>query len=126
MEWISRMETGKAIRKRMVEHGLTVRQIQDALGLESPQAVYKWLNGQTLPSLENMAVLGRLFMCPMESLLMGEDGECALNRLVYADLSHHCLVMQEFIGTGEERAMGLLQRMGACCSPEAGQSSSSS
>lgn len=42
---ISKIETGKRIRRLLRECGVTVRDVQEEMELESPQAIYKWLNG---------------------------------------------------------------------------------
>lgn len=70
---ISKSETGKRLRRLMGEYGLTVREVQEEMELESPQAVYKWLQGKTMPSIENLLVLAKLLHLPMEELLVLED-----------------------------------------------------
>ena len=70
---ISKEETGKKLRKLMNECGVTVRQLQEHMGLESPQAVYKWLNGRALPALENLLTIGKLLHIPMEELVVLEQ-----------------------------------------------------
>ena len=57
----------------MLKRKMTVRDLQDALELDSPQSIYKWLRGESLPSLPNMLVLGELFKVPLERLLVHED-----------------------------------------------------
>ena len=70
---ISKVETGRRLRKLLDWHGVTVREIQEEMGLESPQAIYKWLNGRALPSIENLLILGRLLNVPMEDLLVADQ-----------------------------------------------------
>jgi len=70
---ISKVETGKKLRKLMNECGVTVRELQEQMDLESPQAVYKWLNGRALPALENLLIIGKLLHIPMEELLVFEQ-----------------------------------------------------
>lgn len=72
MYQISKVETGKRIRKLMTEFGVTVREVQEEMNLESPQAVYKWLNGRALPSVENLVILGKILHVPVEELLVFE------------------------------------------------------
>mgnify|MGYP001084677116 CR=1 FL=1 len=74
MRRISKAETGKRIRKLLVESGITVREVQEAMELESPQAVYKWLNGKALPSTENLLTLSEMLQIPMEHILRGVCG----------------------------------------------------
>ena len=65
----------------MLKRKMTVRDLQDALELDSPQSIYKWLRGESLPSLPNMLVLGELFKVPLERLLVHEDGSVAYHRI---------------------------------------------
>lgn len=59
---IQQEETGAQIRKLMMKNGYTVRDVQGAMGFENPQAVYKWISGKSLPSLDNFLILSRLRM----------------------------------------------------------------
>ena len=60
------MKTGKRIRDYMTMQNITAKDIQNALGLTCVQAVYHWLNGRSLPSLENLYALSDLFQVPMD------------------------------------------------------------
>ena len=40
-------ETGRQIKKLLVENGFTVKDVQNAMGFENPQAVYKWISGRS-------------------------------------------------------------------------------
>ena len=81
MKELSKTLTGKKIRDEMLKRKMTVRDLQDALELDSPQSIYKWLRGESLPSLPNMLVLGELFKVPLERLLVHEDGSVAYHRI---------------------------------------------
>lgn len=70
---ISKVETGKKIRKLMNRYGVTVREVQEEMELESPQAVYKWLNGRAIPSTENLLILGKLLNVAMEDMIVLEQ-----------------------------------------------------
>lgn len=65
--------TGRLLRLRFRRAGLTVKQIQKALGLECPQSIYRWLSGQALPSVENLYLLHQILGCSMENLLVTKD-----------------------------------------------------
>ena len=43
---IQQKETGSRIKSLLRESGYTVRDIQNAMGFENPQAVYKWISGK--------------------------------------------------------------------------------
>ena len=81
MKELSKTLTGKKIRDEMLKRKMTVRDLQDALELDSPQSIYKWLRGESLPSLPNLLVLGELFKVPLERLLVHEDGSVAYHRI---------------------------------------------
>ncbi len=55
------IETGQNIKRIMKEKGLSVKEIQDFLQLGSPQGIYHWFEGRSLPSLDNMYALSELF-----------------------------------------------------------------
>ena len=50
MKNLSKKLTGKKIRDEMRKRKMTVRDLQDALELDSPQSIYKWLRGESFPS----------------------------------------------------------------------------
>ena len=58
---IDQVATGKKIRELRKARGLKVTDISDYMGFESPQAVYKWQRGESLPDLANMVRLLMLF-----------------------------------------------------------------
>ena len=48
---IQQKETGENIRRLLKSNGYTVKDVQEVMGFENPQAVYKWLSGKSLPNL---------------------------------------------------------------------------
>ena len=70
-------ETGRQIKKLLVENGYTVKDVQNAMGFENPQAVYKWISGRSLPSLDNFVILSRLLHTSIEDILV-IDGDIAI------------------------------------------------
>ena len=63
-------KTGERIRKLLLEQGYTIREIQGAFGFENPQAIYKWLSGKSLPSIDNFIILSRLLHTTIEDILV--------------------------------------------------------
>ena len=63
-------KTGERIRKLLLEKGYTIREIQGAFGFENPQAIYKWLSGKSLPSIDNYIILSRLLHTSIEDILV--------------------------------------------------------
>ena len=67
---IQQKETGSRIKSLLRESGYTVRDIQNAMGFENPQAVYKWISGKCLPSLDNFLILSRLLNTSMTGIFL--------------------------------------------------------
>ena len=36
---------------------MSVRELQEAFGFETPQAIYKWQHGTALPTIDNLVIL---------------------------------------------------------------------
>ena len=70
---INAVLTGKRIRHVMRMKNLTVNDVRERMALESVQAVYHWLEGKCLPTLDNLYVLSRLLNVPMDALVVGES-----------------------------------------------------
>ncbi len=70
---IRQQETGERIRRMMEACGYTVKDIQSACSFMNPQAVYRWLRGDALPSVENLLILSRVLRTDIESLLVIEE-----------------------------------------------------
>lgn len=67
-------KTGKKIKKLLDASGYTVRDVQSLMGFNNPQAIYKWLSGKSLPSIDNFVILSRLLHTSIDNLLV-VDGE---------------------------------------------------
>ena len=70
-------KTGKRIKQLLKENGYTVKDVQGAMGFANPQAIYKWLSGRSLPSLDNLIILSRILNTSMEDILV-IDGDVFL------------------------------------------------
>ncbi len=68
-------KTGKRIRELMKANNIRTRDIVEYMGFESEQSVYKWLRGDSLPKVDNLFALSRLFGTSMDNILMEKEGE---------------------------------------------------
>ena len=59
---IDKKKTGINLRLMMDERGLTVKDVQQYLKLGSVQSVYHWLNGISLPTVDNFLVICSRFL----------------------------------------------------------------
>ena len=49
-----------------------MRDLQQMLGFATPQAIYKWQQGLTLPSVDNLVALSSIFGVPIDKILVVE------------------------------------------------------
>ena len=63
--------TGRNIRNIMNRRGITVMDIKDYLNLAAPQSIYHWLDGRSLPTMDNLYALSELFSTPMDLIIKG-------------------------------------------------------
>lgn len=68
---INRKETGIKLRKIMDEKGFTVKDVQEYLDLGSVQSIYHWLNGISLPTVDNLYALSELFQMQIDEMICG-------------------------------------------------------
>ena len=81
---IDLIETGKNIKRIREASGISVRDIQNILGFTNPQAVYKWQNGECLPTIDNLVILAAVLGVTVDEILVtdgdedSDDGEVIL------------------------------------------------
>ena len=61
--------TGQNITVLRKRSGISVRELQAMLGFATPQAIYKWQRGETLPTVENLAALAFILGVAVEDIL---------------------------------------------------------
>lgn len=66
-------ETGKRIKKLMMQRGYSVKDIQQLLHLSCPQPIYRWMKGQVLPTVDHLYIMARVLHVHMEELLVSQD-----------------------------------------------------
>ena len=68
---INLVKTGERIAQLRKERGLTARQITDTLGL-IPQTYYKWVWGNSVPSIDSLIGLADLFGVKIDDIIVAE------------------------------------------------------
>ena len=53
--------TGSNISRLRKENKIKIKTMQDVLGFGTPQAIYKWMRGDSLPTLDNLVILADMF-----------------------------------------------------------------
>lgn len=70
---VNMRRTGEKISALREARGLTVRQLQRLLGFATPQAIYKWQHGETLPTIDNLVALSAILEVPISEILVTDN-----------------------------------------------------
>lgn len=70
LPYIDMKATGKRIDDFRAKRELTKVDIQRHFGFNNSTAVYRWINGQALPSIDNLVVLADLLECKIDDILV--------------------------------------------------------
>ena len=63
--------TGRNIRTIMRIRGISVRDVQDHLGLSAIQSIYHWFSGRNMPTIDNLYALSDLLDIPIDAMVIG-------------------------------------------------------
>ena len=74
---IDKKKTGAKIKLFMELNGYTVKDIQEYLGLACVQSIYHWLDGSSLPSVDNLYALSELFNISIDDMICGDKSDNA-------------------------------------------------
>ena len=67
---IDTKQTGQRIAQIMRGKGVTVRQLQKVFGFEAPNAIYRWLRGSALPTVDHLVILAHALDVRVDDLLV--------------------------------------------------------
>ena len=70
---INMAATGKNIERLRRNAGLTVKDVQEMFGFSTPQSVYKWQHGTTLPTIDNLVALAAIFGVTLDDIIVCES-----------------------------------------------------
>jgi transcriptional regulator with XRE-family HTH domain len=62
--------TAKRLDELRKERNLSIKDIQNHFNFYTPQAVYKWMNGQALPTIDNLVILADLYKVSVDEMLV--------------------------------------------------------
>ena len=66
------IKTGENIAVLRKNRNITVKKLQEELGFNTPQAIYKWTRGETLPSVDNLVILANVLNTTIDNILVVE------------------------------------------------------
>ncbi|MBQ1317437.1 MAG: helix-turn-helix transcriptional regulator [Lachnospiraceae bacterium] len=69
---INTIATGRNIDRLRIAAGMSVKDMQMVFGFATPQAIYKWIHGSAMPTIDNLVILSALFGVSMEEIISVE------------------------------------------------------
>ena len=66
---VNMKQTGMNIKRLRMADNITVAAIQIVLGFSTPQAIFKWQRGDSLPTIDNLVILSRMFHVSIDDIL---------------------------------------------------------
>ena len=63
-------ETGSRIAEVCRKQGVSVKELQALFGFAAPNAIYRWLRGETLPTVDHLVILAHALQMPVDELLV--------------------------------------------------------
>lgn len=70
---VNMQQTGRNITMLREQRGISVRQLQRMMGFATPQAIYKWQHGESLPTVDNLVALSAIFSVPIDAILITDS-----------------------------------------------------
>ena len=67
---INTVATGQNINRMRMEAGFTVKDMQAVFGFATPQAIYKWIHGTSLPTIDNLVILAAILGVTMDDIVV--------------------------------------------------------
>ena len=68
--YINMEKTGQNIKQLMQDKGYTVADFQEIFHFKNEVSIYKWRNGSSLPSIDNLVILSYLFDMSINEILV--------------------------------------------------------
>ena len=67
---INMAATGANIRALIRARGLTIADVQNGCGFRTPQAIFKWMRGDTMPTIDNLVILAHLLDVTIDRIII--------------------------------------------------------
>ena len=70
---IDMVKTGEKIEHLRKARGFTGSELQDCLGFNTPQSIYKWQKGKVVPTIDHLVALSSLFGVTIDEIIIIES-----------------------------------------------------
>ncbi len=70
MPFVNTVATGQNINSLRIRAGMSVKDMQMIFGFATPQAIYKWIHGTSLPTIDNLVILAAMLGVTMDEIVV--------------------------------------------------------
>ena len=70
--FVNTVATGQNIDRLRIAAGMSVKDMQVVFGFATPQAIYKWIHGTSMPTIDNLVILAAMFGVTMDEIVAVE------------------------------------------------------
>ena len=68
--FVDTVATGQNIDRLRNAAGLSVKDMQMIFGFATPQAIYKWIHGTCMPTIDNLVILAAVLGVSMDEIVV--------------------------------------------------------
>lgn len=70
MPMIDTQATGMNIRNMIKAGGFRIADVQQRCGFNTPQAIFKWMRGDAVPTIDNMVIIADMFGVTIDQIIV--------------------------------------------------------
>ena len=70
--FVDTVATGQNIDRLRNAAGLSVKDMQMIFGFATPQAIYKWIHGTSMPTIDNLVILAAMLGVTLDEIVVVE------------------------------------------------------
>lgn len=70
--FVDTVATGRNIDRLRIAAGMSVKDMQMVFGFATPQAIYKWIHGASMPTIDNLVILAAMLGVTMDEIVVVE------------------------------------------------------
>ena len=78
--FVDTVATGRNIDRLRIAAGMSVKDMQMVFGFATPQAIYKWIHGTSMPTIDNMVILAAMLGVTIDEMVVTETVETIARR----------------------------------------------
>ena len=70
--FVDTVATGRNIDRLRIAAGMSVKDMQMVFGFATPQAIYKWIHGTSMPTIDNLVILAAMLGATLDEIVVVE------------------------------------------------------